>query len=56
MVAATLCTQSQLGDGMRHLSDFVDEFYEKEERNDGDLNPGGRGGGRGVKLISMIYL
>ena len=30
MVAATLCTHHQLEDGMKHLTNFVKEFYEKE--------------------------
>ena len=49
MVAATLCTQSQLEDGMRRLTEFVKEFYKKEERNDAvDLNSGGGGKGQYV--------
>ena len=50
MVAATLCTQSQLEDGMRRLTNFVKEFYEKGEGNDVDLNSGGG------RSISMMYL
>ena len=52
MVAATLCTQSQLEDGMRRLTEFVKEFYEKDERNDVDLNfelNSDGGGGKGNK-------
>ena len=38
-----------LEDGMRHLTDFVKEFYEKKEINGVDLDSGGGG----VRSISM---
>ena len=41
MVAATLCTHSQLEDGMKHLTYFVKEYYKKEERNDAVISSGG---------------
>lgn len=41
MVAASLCTHSQLEDGMKHITYFVKEYYEKEERNDAAISSGG---------------
>ena len=41
MVAATLCTYHQLEDGMKHLTCFVKEYYEKQgETNHVDMSSG----------------
>lgn len=42
MVAATLCTHHQVEDGMKHLKNFVKEYYEREEETSHvDMSSGG---------------
>ena len=42
MVAAGLCTQAQLEDGMKHLHSYVKEYYKRQEVDSVKVAPAGK--------------